>query len=208
MLKAIIFDYDGVIVDSFPNVFEVYKKICVRFGVSCPKNIEDFRITYGYNFTECLNNLGIGENDFDEAFSIYGKEIIKMKHGTFDDILGVIGALSKKYKLYLVSSSHSEEILPKIKQFGLTNIFEKIYCGADQKIPKSKLLQILLTECNYSPNEVFSIGDRAIDYDSSRKAGLTDENIILVNYGWGLDRSRIGNARVAENPKEILKLIN
>ena len=207
MIKAIIFDYDGVIADSFPGVFEVYRKVCAHFKISCPENIEDFRIIYGYKFTECLKNLGIGENNFDEAFSIYGEEINKMEYGVFDNILDVIKELKKEYKLYLISSSHSKEVLPKIEKFKLANFFEKIYCGADQKRSKSELFQAFLVEYDYLPNEVISLGDRAIDYDSSRKAGLPEENIILVNYGWGLDKSRIGNSKVAENPQLILTLI-
>ena len=56
MIKAVIFDYDGVIVDTLPAVFEVYKVICRRFGVREPRDIEEYRSLYGYNFKSCLKN--------------------------------------------------------------------------------------------------------------------------------------------------------
>lgn len=206
-IKAIIFDYDGVIVDSFVSVFEVYKKICKHFQVSCPATIDEFRKVYGYNYIECLKNLGIQEKDFEEANAIYLREIVKMEHDIFEDIADVIKKLAKKYKIFLVSASHSDEILSKIEKFGLTSLFEKIYCGADQKTRKSDMMAGLMLENNYSSNEVISIGDRAIDYEVSKKAGIDENNIILVDYGWGLDKSLIGNVKVANNPKEILDLI-
>ena len=208
MIKAVIFDYDGVIVDSFVSVFEVYKKICKHFNVKCPKTIDDFRITYGYNYIECLKNLGIQKNNFEEANAIYLREIVKMEHDIFADVTDVINELAQKYKLFLVSASHSNEILPKIEKFGLIKSFKKIYCGADKKTSKSDMIMGLLLENKYLADEIISIGDRAIDYEVSKKAGIDDNNIILVDYGWGLDKNKVGKVKIANNPKKILNLIN
>ncbi len=141
MLKAIIFDYDGVIVDSFPNVFAVYRKICQKLGIAFPEDIETFRSIYGYSYFECLKNLGISVDDFDVVQSMFKDEIIKTEHKIFKGMPEVIAELVKKYKLLLVSSSHSQEVLPKINKLGLAGSFEKIYCGADQKIFKSALFR-------------------------------------------------------------------
>jgi phosphoglycolate phosphatase-like HAD superfamily hydrolase len=66
----------------------------------------------------------------------------------------------------------------------------------------------LISENNYSQDEVISIGDRAIDYKVAKEAGLNDDNIILVTYGWGLDKSKIGNVKIADKPNDVLNFIN
>jgi phosphoglycolate phosphatase len=207
MIKAIVFDYDGVIADSFSNVFEVYKKICDHFQVPSPKDIDEFRGLYGYSYTDCLHNLGIAEKDFPEVKNIYKREIVQMDSQIFPGTFELIAKLNEKYKIYLVSASHPEEVLIKIEAFGLGRLFSKIYCGGGQEIRKSALMLDLLNENNFKPEEVVAIGDRAIDYESFKKAGLSDENIIMVTYGWGLDKSQIGQAKVAKSPKEILNFI-
>ncbi|KKQ78462.1 MAG: putative phosphatase, partial [Parcubacteria group bacterium GW2011_GWC2_38_7] len=108
---------------------------------------------------------------------------------------------------FLVSAAMSAEILPRIKDLGLIDVFEKLYCGWDQKIKKSDLMKSIFYEYNYTPDELVAIGDRAIDYDAAKTAGFPDKNIIMVNYGWGLDKSMIGQSRIAETPQDISKLV-
>lgn len=206
-IKAIIFDYDGVIMDSFGSVFNAYKKICESLKITCPNSIDDFRKIYGYSFIDLHKNLGIKNNDTDYVHDIFKNEMVASEHKIFPGILDVLDELKDKYSLFLVTSSHSDEVLKKIKIFALESFFKQIYCGADKKIRKADLIKGLLKENNYSTKNVISIGDRLIDYDVAKKVGIRDENIILVRYGWGLDESKINKAKVANNPKEILNFI-
>ncbi len=207
MIKAIIFDYDGVIVDSFSSLHKAYKKICKKFKVPYPEDIEEFRVLYGYSFRDCLKNLGIKEENFDEATNIYGQEIIKMKHQVFPGIFEILQELNNKYTLYVVSAAFSREVLTKLKKFKIFNFFKDIYCGADQKTRKSQLFLNLFKKEKLRKNQVLIIGDRLVDYDSAKRVGIKDDNIILVRYGWGLDESSLSGIKIADKPADILKLI-
>ena len=58
MVKWIIFDYDGVIVDSFPIVYEIYKMMCLKLNKEFPKDIEGFKKVYDHTSSGCYNHLG------------------------------------------------------------------------------------------------------------------------------------------------------
>ncbi len=208
MIEAIIFDYDGVILNSFASALETYQKICKYFQLPSPATIEDFRKIYGYNYIECQYNLGLKKKDFSKVSEIYKQEMSQKQDRIFPGISRVIKKLAKKYKLYLVSSTYSTVVIPGLERFALKDLFENIYCGADQKIGKSYLLNNILRENKYLPSEVLSIGDRTIDYKVANEVGLSDNNIILVSYGWGFNNSEIGRANIADAPKDILNFIN
>lgn len=207
-IKAVIFDYDGVIMDSFGSVFNAYKKICESLKVSCPDNVDEFRNMYGYSYRDLHRNLGIKDADTNYVQDFFEREMVGSEHEIFPGILEVLNELSGAYDLFLVTASHSNEVLKKLKIFDLKRFFKQIYCGADKKIRKADLIKSLLEENNHSTENVISIGDRLIDYDVAKKVGIRDENIILVRYGWGLDESKINKAKVVNSPKEILNFIS
>src|SRR3989344_5661408 len=117
MIKTIIFDYDGVIVDSFPSCHKVYMKICKELGKKCPTDFEKFKTIYGYGSKELMNNLNIHGEEVDKANSMYRKEIVKIDSPAFKGISEVIKKLSKSYKLVLISSSPREEVMHKLNKY-------------------------------------------------------------------------------------------
>lgn len=210
MIKTVIFDYDGVIVDSFANIHEVYKIICEELGKQCPTSLEVFRKIYGFNFKECYKNLGITEEEHSKAQAIFKREILKKKPKLFTGIRKVIRDLSKAYDLILVSATYKQEVLQKLNRFGLANFFTAIIAREnateEDHISKSKIIIDFMRRQNLTPEEVISIGDRDIDYVVGKKAGL--QNIILVEYGWGYHKETNPHQSVAvRKPADLLKAI-
>ncbi len=58
-IKCIIFDYDGVIVDSFDSMHAVYQILCKELGYNCPTDREIFRKMYGRDYKDLYVSLGI-----------------------------------------------------------------------------------------------------------------------------------------------------
>jgi len=207
MIKLIIFDYDGVIVDSFSNVHKIYKIICRRLGKRCPSDINEFKKVYGHTSIEAKENLGLSEEESRKANEIFKEEIIKTEPKLFQGIGEVIKELDKKYKLIVISSNYKEEVEMKLKQTGIFDYFDEII-GAENpsdRMPKCKAIKKAVADMNISNDEALMIGDRKIDFDEASEVGLT--NILLVEYGWGYDLAEIPGYEqkiLVEKPGDVL----
>lgn len=207
MIKAIIFDYDGVIVDSFPSVFAVYRMICDRLGKQCPDDIDAFRKVYGYSSDEFAKNLGFSADEWAESESIFKKEILKKESALFPGIIETLAELHKKYKLVVISSNNTEEVMQKLERFGMTNYFD-IAIGTrtpQGRVPKMQAIKETMQKLGVAADEVILIGDRDVDHDDGAAAGLT--HIVLVEYGWGYSRDKYPQKVVVENPIDIIKAV-
>ena len=126
MVKLIIFDYDGVIVDSFPNVHAVYQIICNKLGKSCSENLEDFKKVYGHSSSGYYSQLGFSEEERIKGNKIFKEEILKKDPKPFKGIIKVLKKLHKDYKLAVISSSYKEEVEQKLEKLGLLKLFDFI----------------------------------------------------------------------------------
>tara|TARA_Y100000310_G_C20666513_1_gene807801 strand:- start:65 stop:694 length:630 start_codon:yes stop_codon:yes gene_type:complete len=205
MIKAIIFDYDGVIVDSFHHVYEVYKVICQELSIPCPESLVEFRRIYGYNSKECNKNLGI--KDYGKASKIFKREILKRNVKIFPGIKEVLRKLSKKYKLILISSAYKEEVIQKLERFSISNNFSDIIgkMEYEKRLNKTESIIKTIEKIGIKKDEVVLIGDRDVDYEEGRKAGL--KYVILVEYGWGYDKEKISQKTIIKKPEDILKAV-
>lgn len=192
MIKLIIFDYDGVLVDSFPLVYKAYLNVCSHLGKTCPLLVDEFRTMYGtLTMGHVFGRLGIGEADYERAGLFLKKELLLQTPSLFKGIRPVVKSLSHSYSLCLLSSNYYTVVNRVLKAHKLSSLFEEIIAKKDESggphFVKTKSIKRILAEHQLSPSEVVLIGDRDVDFREARAAGLS--NIILVEYGWGYSRS-------------------
>ena len=209
MIKAIIFDYDGVIVDSFPTVHKVYQIMCKKIGKSCPATLVGFREQYGRSSREFMRKGNFTSEEIERADQMYLQEILKRDAPFFPGIKRVVEKLAQNYVLFLISASPQEDVELKLKRNKLDNHFMEII-GSRKNGPIKKVPELLslLIKNNLKPDEVVMIGDRINDYEDARGAKI--RNILLVEYGWGYDRNKIPEHRQKINvksPNDLLKAI-
>ena len=211
MIKLIILDYDGVIVDSFQDVHKSYMKTCEKLGVNCPTELKEFKKIYGNSSTECYHKLGFSDEEIIEVNKVYRKESFGRNSIIFEGIEEVLKKLKKEYILIALSSYYRDELQKKLTKLNLTKYFQEIIgreSSVIKRFEKTKTIKEILQRYNLDVSEVLSIGDRTLDFIEGTNAGL--KNILLVDYGWGYDPNQIPEYKkkiTINKPIEILNAI-
>ncbi|MDE1970069.1 MAG: HAD family hydrolase [Patescibacteria group bacterium] len=209
MIKLIIFDYDGVILDSFPAIHRVYLNICKTLGIPCPEDLEEFRKVYGKNYKECLSNLGVtDEQVVRQAEEMYVDEIKTQKYNAYPNIQEVLRELHQNYTLVVLSSNYANEIRRNLELNQLDSFFDDVVGKTDlTRFIKKNVVPDILNRFNVGVDEVIMIGDRNVDYTMARENNI--RHFILAHYGWGYDPSTIDpETPIAHNTLDLLTIIS
>ena len=179
MLKAILFDMDGVLVDSEEFIFEATRLMFAEHGITVKK--EDALPFVGMGENKYIS--GIGESngfkvdilrDKARTYQIY-EQITKGKlialPGTFDFIEKCI---SKGIKLAVASSADKIKVMINLREIGLTaNIFQVIVNGQDveHKKPSPEIYLRAAQLLGVKPQECLVVEDAVSGIKAGKAAG-------------------------------------
>ena len=181
MKKTILFDFDGVIVDSFEISFELSKMFHPTL------TLESYNEKWKTNihkavFTEPKINVEI---DFQHE---YAK---KMKNLTLSPIKKrVLQDLSERFDFHIISSTNTKTIKDFCEANEIHHYFGDIL-GADVAKGKVEKFMILIEKYNLDTKETIFVTDTVGDIEEAKEAGL--ETIIAVADGYQ-DKETLQNA--------------
>ncbi|MDF2613338.1 MAG: yqaB [Clostridia bacterium] len=180
MLKGIIFDMDGVLVNSEPMHYKAYCLVLEEYGITYPYEI--YKRFIGTTHAKVMedirsrNNLPCTDEEFFKNFK-QKRELLIETNG-FEGIKGVsklISALHKKgYKLAVASSSPYEYIIRVTKSLGIHTYFDKIVSAVNVSNPKPApdVFIKAAEELGLDPRECIAIEDSANGVKSAKAAGI------------------------------------
>ena len=177
-IKAVIFDYDGVIIDSDPFSRYAFGEVLKQKGILptdeiykkyfAGRKLED-SITL---FLKPMNRL----SEIKEFISLkksfdseYGKHVV-----AYDDAVKLISRLKGKYRLAIATGSRRVLIDTAFKKLGLGHVFEVVICAEDYKKgkPDPEIYLKSLEKLNISPNEAVVIEDAPWGIEAAQRAGI------------------------------------
>lgn len=178
MIKAVIFDIDGVLLDSFEANLKFYQSLMVYSGYRPPTR-KEYPAIFHLTMWDAIKKLtGLSaEADIKKIWEmgknrevVYPLELLK----TPDKAEEVIDFLSKKYLLGIVTSRIKESIyqIPKLaeikKYFQVTISYEDT---VNHK-PHPESLLLVAKKLEIKPAEAVYIGDVENDLKAARAAGM------------------------------------
>jgi len=203
-LKAIIFDLDGTIADSFHIGIEAANELAKKYNYQL---IQDSPVIRDLSFKEFLvSHLKLGRI----RLILWAREvrrIVDQKNDEvkiFPGIKDMLDELSKDYRLGILTSNSTNNVLKVLEKNGLGHLFSFMYTNCPAFGKSKHLKKLIRREC-YSKREVVYVGDEIRDVDSCIKAGVP---IIAVT--WGANSERIlkeaGANYYAHTPWEIVSI--
>jgi len=174
--KTILFDFDGVIVDSFQPAFKVSRDIRKSF---MDFTEEDYRKCFEGNAYESFLEIDKKPEVANEKFfKIYIPKFLKLP--VINGVVQELEKLSKKYRLIIISSTITSPIRKWIKQHNLSQYFDEIM-GADIHKSKVEKIKIVFEKYNINENDCVFITDTLGDLKEARKMKIDS---LAVLYGF------------------------
>jgi len=185
MIKNILFDFDGVILDSMPIRDYGFKEIFKDFDDGLVNKLLEYhnqngglsryvKIKYFYNK---LLKQEISEEkitNYADNFSKIMKIELVDKRYLIADTLKFIKESYKKYNLHIVSGSDERELQYLCKELEIDSFFQSVNGSPTHK---NILVENVLATNRYIESETILIGDSVNDYDAA-----TENNLVFYGF--------------------------
>lgn len=200
-MKYLLFDFDGVIVDTINLSYSINNKTDKR------QTIEEYRHRFDNNFYSSLPDQ---KNNIMEIESVRNF-FVEYKKGLNRNVLiegmdAVIETLAKDYKMFIISSTVSNLIEDFLNEQKLRHYFVEVL-GAETERSKTKKIKNVFDKYKTDANNCLFITDTLGDIREAREV-----NVDSIAVTWGchsLATLETGNPLfIADKPLELPKLIN
>jgi|TARA_B100001093_G_scaffold518311_1_gene602710 phosphoglycolate phosphatase len=204
MSKFIIFDLDGVLINSKKNMNTSWTHVNrkLKLNVSFKKY---FSLT-GIPFENILEKLNIKKKLFRNAKRIFREQSIKHFNQIkiYSNVYTTLDYLKnvKKYKLAILTSKEKSRTIKILKLLNLKFDFIQCPIKGFRGKPDQYLFKKLIKKAKQKRRNCFYVGDTFTDYKFAKNSKI---KFIFCNYGYG---KKIGkNIKKINNIKEIVNYI-
>lgn len=176
MIKLIIFDIDGTIVDAYRAIWKSLNYALKKLGYR-KVSFAVVKRSIGYGERNFLKNF-IEDKDVDRAISLFRehhKELIMTDSRIRPCARKVLGKLRKKgYRLAVASNRSKKMSVVLLRKLGIRKYFDLVECatGSNDLKPKPTLLLKAMKHLNAKKRETLYVGDMALDVKAGRNAGV------------------------------------
>jgi phosphoglycolate phosphatase len=204
-IKAIIFDLDGTIADTFHIGLSVANELSEKYNY---EPIKDSPVIRDLSFKEFLiSHLKLGKI----KLFLWAREVRRLlskRHKDikiFPEIKETLEELKKNYSFGILTSNSTKNTLNILKNNDIEHLFSFIYtnCAA---FSKWRYLRKIQKKEHLNKDEIIYIGDEIRDVESCNKA-----QIPIIAVSWGANSTKIlkeeGANYYAYRPWDIVNIL-
>lgn len=176
MIKTIIFDLDGVIIDSSRMWTELHQKTAKFLKLRVPERKEISGL-WGQSWEYIIETLwpGTDYQTFKETLrEIKKREKILIR--PIKDVTNILEKLNKSgYNLGLVSAGPKVSVVENLREANIDPKFFKVIVGGEDTKNHKPDPEPILHACNLldvKPENVIYVGDSLFDYRSAKNANV------------------------------------
>jgi beta-phosphoglucomutase len=190
-LKAVIFDFDGVILETSKRLFQGYKKVFDRFGVEYTE--KHFNDVYGLktkeHFRKILldNSINLSNEELDRLVQdrdVYYRKICEADLEALPGVKDLLIELKDNHlKIGLASSTSRGNLEFFLPRLGLDTYFDVVFAGTDvaHGKPDPEIYLKTCDELEIRPNNCVGIEDTEIGVNALLNAGMKAVAVTITN---------------------------
>lgn len=203
--KPLLFDFDGVIADTFHIGHRLAAKMCVLFT-----NEIDYRKKFNGNISDAdaaIRN-GVDHGDACDHLLDWMSEYVpafNMHARPFEHMPELVKELSARYTISIVSSTHNELIAGFLQKHGLVDAVDGFY-GVETDPHKDIKFKMIFEKHGVAAKDCLFVTDTLGDVNEASSVGLSS-----IGVTWGFqDRATLerGNPfAIVDSPDELKAMI-
>jgi len=173
-VAAVLFDWDGVLLDSLGAAFNVYNKIFAKVGTKMLTKDEYLELQ-SPNWYEFYLKVGLPTSLWErvdhEWLQLYEEESPDLH----PDALKCLAALKEAgLKLALVSNGSKSRVQKELSKFDLARFFEVVVFGErkEELKPSPLMIRKALSVLGVEPGDAMYVGDSPADIQAARNANV------------------------------------
>lgn len=207
--KVIIFDFDGVLADTFDTFYPLIRDAMKSIGFSL--TTDQYRDFFNDNVHQSfINFIGNEKNykiftefrnsNYDEYYN--GKY---HKAKLFPEVANILEKISKNHILTIASSGRENNIKNLLEENGIAGLFNMVV--ANSATSKDGMIKEILDKFNSNPKEIIMVTDTIGDINTAKKLGLK-----TIAATWGFQSAYTLESSkpdfIAHSFKEIEEILN
>ena len=172
--KGVMFDWDGVLMDSLGASYNVYNRIFASIGAK-QLTKDEFLEFQSPNWYEFYRNIGLRESYWRQVDDNWLKFYEDERPDLHQDALRCLTTLKERgFRLALVSNGSKDRVNKELDRFDVRRFFDSLEFGVkkEQLKPSPYMLEKTLSIFEMKPLEAVYIGDSPADIQAAKNAGV------------------------------------